>query len=82
MDQFETQDIGTLQRKVATRDKRLSAGDPYKIVFSFKYYLPTNLKKKSKQSFKTWEKDKLLSKLSDTFKSLSELTMTERSKTV
>jgi hypothetical protein len=76
MNQFEAQDMGSFRRKVGTRDKRISAGDPYKIVFSFKYYLPNTLKK-NRQSFQTWEKNKFLSKLSDTFKSLSELTMTE-----
>jgi len=76
MNQFKAQDIGSLSRKASLRDERLSSDDPYKILFSFKYYLPNTLKK-NKQAFKTWERDKLLSKLSDTFKSLSELTMPE-----
>jgi hypothetical protein len=58
MNQFEAQDVGALRRKVSTRDKRVSPDDPHKIVFNFKYYLPNTLKK-NKQSFKSWEKDKL-----------------------
>ncbi|MBP9599228.1 MAG: hypothetical protein KBE30_08855 [Desulfobacter sp.] len=73
---MRSQDIGDLQRKENCRDERISPDDPHKIVFSFKYYLPTKLKQND-QSFVSWQKDKILAKFLETLKSISELTMTE-----
>ena len=47
-----------LQRKVGNRDERSS--DTQKIVFSLKYFDP-NQPKKDKQTYGSWQKDKLLS---------------------
>ena len=53
-----------LQRKVGTRNERLSAQDPQKVVFSLKYFDP-NQPKRDKQSYSSWEKDKRLADLMD-----------------
>lgn len=55
-------DPAGLQRKVGTRDERISARDPQKIVFSLKYFDPSQ-PKMDKQSYSSWEKDKRLAEL-------------------
>lgn len=59
---FKLMDSSDLQRKVGTRDERLSADDTQKIAFSLKYFDPSQ-PKKDKQTYDSWQKNKRLSVL-------------------
>ena len=56
-------------RKVGTRNQRISAPDPDLIVFSLKYFIDTQ-PKNDKQSYSSWESDKRLSKLLKTLQEI------------
>lgn len=64
------------RRKAGTREPRLSARDTKKILFSLKYFIDTQ-PKKGHQSYSSWEKNKLLSKLLERLQVISDCSVME-----
>ncbi|QTA85781.1 hypothetical protein [Desulfonema magnum] len=66
----------SFQKKSNCRDERVAIVDIDKITFSFKDVI-SNHPKGNMQSFESWQKDKILSKLLEKLRYLSELTIQE-----
>ncbi len=66
----------SFQRKSNCRDERVVTIDKDKITFSFKDFI-SDQPKGNIQSFESWQEDKILSKLLDKLKHLSQLTIHE-----
>jgi len=66
----------SFQRKSACRDERITIIDIDKIIFSFKDVI-SDQPKRNRQSFESWQKDKILSKLLEKLRHLSRLTIQE-----
>lgn len=73
---FNKMDPSKLNRKVGNRTTRLSATDPKKIVFSFKYFIDSQ-PKNNEQSYVSWEDEKRLALLLKGLEILNNLSLTE-----
>ncbi len=71
---LKSQDDSVFNRKIDTRDERVSATDPKKIVFSLKYFI-NNQPKKDMQTYSSWEDENRLSKLLEKLQSICDCTL-------